>query len=167
MIYIFWGLLFTLTFSQDLSGRINKIAIESFTNDNLTTKNDSVFLYKTLTNGENTNFGKWACAKVTSIILQKAGAIKKQRLGVNQIEKDIQNWTKITNPDSLKPGDVIIFYRIINGNSDKSCTGGGTCHIGIFTEKGIFHNSPLAKRPTFDGISLYVFKFNYALRAPK
>ena len=43
---------------------------------------------------------------------------------------------------------------------------GGTCHVGINSEKGFFHNNPLGYSPIYDGVGLKLgYTFKYALRA--
>jgi hypothetical protein len=151
----------------DLAGSINFTALQTEDSLNLYSNNDKVYLYGIQTNGKDTRNGQWACAKVVSIILIKSGVNIPVQLGVCGIETKLSNWEKIIDKDSLVPGDVVVWTSIVKGNKSKACTGGGTCHIGIFTDKGYFHNSPLSKRPTFNGISLLGFKFKYALRPPK
>ena len=49
---------------------------------------------------------------------------------------------------------------------DGSCIGGGTCHVGIQTSKGRFHNDPMLRHPSFDGLSLLAFRFKAGYRSP-
>lgn len=71
----------------------------------------------------------------------------------------MKDWKKIKDKSNLKPGDVIVWVNRFTGRDDKRCTGGGNCHVGIVTDKGYFHNSPLSDSPTFGGISLLAFDF--------
>ena len=150
---------------NSLSNRLNALGLQAVDSGKMEIRNDSVYLFGKLTNGMDTKNGQWACAKVASIVLQKSGSIKNVVLGVNQIESSLRKWKRIDNEDSLLPGDVIIWTRRYNAGKNGNCTGSGTCHVGIVTTKGYFHNDPLKKRPSIDGISLLAFKFKYGLRS--
>ena len=146
--------------------KINEIASKALDEGNLTVRDGVIKLYGTQTNGTDTKDGDWACAKVATIILREAGVVKGISLGVRDVESALDKWTKIYDEKELKPGDVIVWVNRFTGRKDKRCTGGGNCHVGIVTGKGYFHNSPISNAPTFDGISLWAFKFKYAFRPP-
>ncbi len=146
--------------------KINKIGSEALNTENYVEKNGKIILYGTRTNGVDTKNGQWACAKVATIILKKAGAVNKISLGVRHVETALKNWKRIKNKEDLKPGDVIIWVNRFTGRDDERCTGGGNCHVGIVTDKGYFHNSPLSDAPTFGGISLWAFYFKIGYRPP-
>jgi hypothetical protein len=146
--------------------RINKVGNEALDPANYIEKNDEIFLYGTKTNGADTKNGQWACAKVATIILKEAGAIEKIYLGVRHVETELKDWTKIKEKKDLKPGDVVVWVNRFTGREDEQCTGGGNCHVGILTDKGYFHNSPLSDAPTFGGISLWAFYFKIGYRPP-
>jgi hypothetical protein len=143
---------------------INKIGKEALDPENYIEKNDEIILYGTRTNGADTKNGQWACAKVATIILKKAGAVDKISLGVRHVETALKDWKKIKNKNDLKPGDVVVWVNRFTGRDDERCTGGGNCHVGIVTDKGYFHNSPLSDAPTFGGISLWAFYFKMGYR---
>jgi hypothetical protein len=151
----------------DLAGVINSTALKAKDTPNYSVVHDKAYLYGVQTNGPDTRNGQWACAKVVSIILIKSGVDMPMQLGVCGCETKLSEWKKIFCKDSLAPGDVVVWTSRFKGNKNKACTGCGTCHIGIFTEKGYFHNDPLFKKPGFGGLSLIGFKFKYALRPPK
>ena len=148
------------------SEKINGVAEAALSSDNYVEQDDKIFLYGTRTNGNDTAGGKLACAKVASIILREAGILDKTHLGVRHIEAQLSSWEKIEDEENLKPGDVIVWVNRFNGRKDKKCTGYGNCHVGIVTEKGYFHNSPISKAPTYGGISLLGFSFKVGLRPP-
>lgn len=155
--------------SQSGSARqINKTALETQEKENLYIKDKTVYLYGQQTNGTDTRYGQLACAKVVSIILIKAGVKLPLQLGVAGIESNLKNWKRIGNKKDLQPGDVVIWVSTIKGNKDCSCTGGGTCHVGVYTDKGYFHNNPLGHSPIFNGIGLLLkYKFKIAYRPPQ
>ncbi|HNY31513.1 MAG TPA: hypothetical protein PKO15_11555 [Fibrobacteria bacterium] len=146
------------------SSKLNVLGLQAIDSGEMVMRNDSVYLFGVLTNGADTKKGQWACAKVASIVLQKSGSMKHVVLGVSQIESSLKNWKRIDREDSLIPGDVVIWTRRYKAGKDGNCVGSGTCHIGIVTTKGYFHNDPLLKRPSMDGLSLLAFKFKYGLR---
>jgi hypothetical protein len=146
--------------------KINEIASKALDEGNLIEKDGVIKLYGTQTNGADTKEGDWACAKVATIILREAGVVKEISLGVRDVESALDKWVKIYDEKDLKPGDVIVWVNRFTGRKDKRCTGGGNCHVGIVTGKGYFHNSPISNAPTFDGISLWAFKFKHAFRPP-
>ncbi|GEM_PF-3526758 len=151
----------------DVSGNINKAASEAFQDSNLVVRNDKVILFGTQTNGADTHFGKYACAKVVSVTLRKAGVDIPVTLGVSGIETTLKPWKRVSNADSLRPGDVVVWISRFKGNQNGSCTGGGTCHVGIFSEKGFFHNNPLGYSPIYNGIGLKLGnKFKAGYRPP-
>jgi hypothetical protein len=150
---------------QDLASKINSKAIDTKDKSTLYKKDGKVFLYGQQTNDAETQKGKLACAQVVSIVLREAGLNIPVQLGVNGIETQLSKWQKITKVSDLKPGDVVVWTSIFKGNKDCTCTGGGTCHVGIYTEKGFFHNNPLSDCPTFNGIGLSMgYKFKVAYR---
>lgn len=146
------------------SDQINAIGLQAIDSGKMTIRHDTVLLFGVRTNGIDTKNGRWACAKVASILLKQSGAMKHVVLGVNQIESELKSWTKIESEDSLRPGDVIIWTRRYKGGPNGACTGGGTCHVCIVTTRGYVHNDPLLKRPSLNGLSLMAFKFKYGLR---
>lgn len=149
-----------------MAKRINDIASKALEEVNLVRKKGIVQLYGVQTNGPDTQGGDLACAKVTTIVLRKAGAVNEISLGVRNVEEALSRWEKITEEEDVLPGDVIFWVNRFKQRKDQKCTGGGNCHVGIVTEKGYFHNSPLTNAPTFNGISLWAFKFKYAVRPP-
>ena len=158
--------LFVSTAYSQTAKTINKIGSEALSSENYIDKNDQIILYGTRINGADTKNGQWACAKVATIILKKAGAVKTISLGVRHVEAELKDWKKVKNKSDLKPGDVIVWVNRFTGRDDERCTGGGNCHVGIVTEKGYFHNSPLSDAPTFGGISLLAFYFKMGYRPP-
>jgi hypothetical protein len=149
-----------------LADSINAVALQTSNQENLLTRNDTVFLYGIPTNGNDTKNGKLACAKVVSIILRKAGVRIPILLGVSGIETKLSGWKTVSCSDSLKPGDLVIWKYRFKSNGNRR-PGDCSAHIGIYTEKGYFHNSPLSKKPVFNGPSLLGFRFKYALRPPE
>jgi hypothetical protein len=146
--------------------KINHVACNALESGNYSDKLGVIKLYGVRTNGPDTKDGRLACAKVATIILKKAGAINKVSLGVRHVEAALKHWKKIRNEDDLKPGDVIVWINRFTGRSDERCTGGGNCHVGIVTENGYFHNSPVTATPTFGGASLWGFRFKVGFRPP-
>lgn len=152
--------------SPDLARRIDSVARGSTERGSLRIERDSVYLHGVWTNGPDTREGRWACAKVVSIVLRRTGAMKNIVLGVRDIETALKGWRKIQEEDSLQPGDVIVWTRRYQAPPDGSCIGGGTCHVGIQTSQGRFHNDPMLRHPSFDGLSLLAFRFKAGYRAP-
>jgi hypothetical protein len=146
---------------------INGAALATRRGPHLVRQGDRVLLYGQQTNGPDTRAGKWACAKVVSIVLRRAGVQMPVRLGVAGVERQLRGWQRLDDSDDLKPGDVVVWTRRWKGNPDRSCTGGGTCHVGIYTSDGYFHNDPLGDTPIFGGIGLLGFKFKVAFRPPE
>lgn len=146
--------------------KINNVACNALESGNYSDKMGVIKLYGIRTNGPDTKNGRLACAKVTTIILKKAGVMPKVLLGVRHVEAALQHWEKIQNEDDLKPGDVIVWINRFTGRSDGRCTGNGNCHVGIVTAHGYFHNSPITNTPTFGGLSLWGFRFKVGLRPP-
>ncbi|MGD9007298.1 MAG: hypothetical protein PVG41_05220 [Desulfobacteraceae bacterium] len=146
--------------------KINHVACNAFESGNYSDKMGVIKLYGIRTNGPDTKNGRLACAKVATIILKKAGVTNKISLGVRHVEEALKDWKKIRNEDDLKPGDVIVWINRFTGRPDERCTGGGNCHVGIVTENGYFHNSPITNTPTFGGVSLWGFRFKVGFRPP-
>lgn len=117
--------------AEDLASSINSAAIEALKNTNLIIKDSKVLLYGVQTNGADTKKGKYACAKVVSVTLRKAGVDIPITLGVAGIETKLKHWQHITKEENLQPGDIIIWTSIFKGNKNGACTGNGTCHVGI------------------------------------
>jgi hypothetical protein len=152
----------------DMAHSINEAALHGLDDTSLVVADKKVFLYGVRTNGADTRNGKYGCAKVVSVTLRKAGVDIPVTLGVSGIEGKLRTWEKIGSEDSLKPGDVVVWTSRFKGNKNRSCTGGGTCHVGIKTVNGYFHNNPLGYQPIFDGIGLATgYKFKIGLRPPK
>ena len=164
-----------------LADAIHQAALDTNNSKNLYREGGKVILYGTQTNGKDTNGGKWACAKVVHVVLKQAGAVGNLPVpirtkngkttykmgiatGVSTVEKGLSDWKKITNESDVQPGDVVVWTNKLKGNKDKSCTGFGTCHVGIYTSRGYFHNNPLGSSPTFGGLGLYLFSFKVAFR---
>jgi len=147
-----------------VANKLNVLGLQAIDSGKMEIRNDSVYLFGQLTNGRDTKRGQWACAKVASIVLHRAGAMKNVVLGVNQVESSLKHWKLIEVEDSLIPGDVVVWTRRYNAGKNGACIGSGTCHVGIVTSKGYFHNDPLRKQPSIDGIALLAFKFKYGLR---
>ena len=145
---------------------INSVACNALEKENYFDRYGVVKLYGIRTNGADTNNGRWACAKVATIILKKAGVTSKISLGVRHVEAELTHWKKIHREDELRPGDVIVWLNRFTGREDEKCTGGGNCHVGIVTDNGYFHNSPITGTPTFGGPSLLAFKFKVGFRPP-
>lgn len=159
-------LAFVLASSSGLARRIDSLASISTQPEALRTDGDSVILHGVWTNGPDTREGRWACAKVVSTVLRRTSAMRSIVLGVRDIESALKGWRKIDSEDSLRPGDVIVWSRRHEAPKDGSCIGGGSCHVGIQTSRGRFHNDPLLRCPSFDGLSLLVFRFKAGYRAP-
>jgi hypothetical protein len=145
---------------------IDRAVVETARAENLRVTEKKVILYGEQTNGPDTRQGKWACAKVVSLVLRRAGVKMNVERGVAGVERALGGWKKIADESDLRVGDVVVWTRRWKGNDDGRCTGGGTCHVGIYSSKGYFHNNPLSDRPTFDGIGLWGFKFKLAFRPP-
>jgi hypothetical protein len=163
------GLLPSLAIAEaDLAQLINQAALHGLDDTSLVVKNKKVILFGIQTNGADTKNGKYGCAKVVSVTLRKAGVDIPVTLGVSGIEMQLRTWNKIRDEDSLQPGDVVIWTSRFKGNKNGSCTGGGTCHVGIKSEKGMFHNNPLGYQPIYDGLGLATgYKFKLGLRPNK
>jgi hypothetical protein len=159
-------ILFFNTACAQTAEKINKVGNEALAPENYIKRNDETFLYGIKTNGADTKNGQWACAKVATIILKKAGVVNRISLGVRHVETALTGWNKIKNKKDLKPGDVVVWLNRFTGRDDEKCTGGGNCHVGIVTDKGYFHNSPLSGAPTYGGISLWAFYFKMGYRLP-
>jgi hypothetical protein len=159
-------LLFAITANSQTAEVINELAANALDEGNYLEKNGSIKLYGIRTNGPDTKNGELACAKVVTIILLKAGVVDEVSLGVRHVESALKNWEQIENKKKLKNGDIIVWVNRFKGRTDKKCTGGGNCHVGIVTEDGYFHNNPLSGSPTFGGISLWAFKFKIGYRPP-
>jgi hypothetical protein len=149
-----------------LSAHLDRIARAALDSGRMEVRHDSVLLYGVHTNGADTRHGRWACAKVASTVLHRAGALPRVVLGVRDIEKALAKWTRVTSEDSLRPGDVVVWTRRYDAPADGSCIGGGTCHVGVVTSRGRFHNDPLRGRPVYDGLALAAFRFKTGYRAP-
>lgn len=147
--------------------RIHALAMHALDKDNYSYRNGVVELYGIRTNGPDTGNGRLACAKVVTIILQKAGIVDGYSLGVRHVEAALKDWQKVEDPKHLKPGDIVIWVNRFKGRKDQQCTGGGNCHVGILTENGYFHNSPIINTPTYGGFSILFLKFKAAYRAPE
>ena len=163
------GLSLTLAMgtAADLASSINMAALQAFQDSNLVIRGEKVVLYGVQTNGADTKGGKYGCAKVVSVTLRKAGVDIPITLGVSGIETKLGGWRRIGRPDSLRPGDVIVWISRFKGNENGACTGGGTCHVGIVSEKGYFHNNPLGHTPIFNGVGLkFGYRFKAAYRPP-
>lgn len=154
-----------ITCFGNTSASINNAACRALRDSNLIVKSGKVFLYGTQTNGADTKQGKYGCAKVVSVALRKAGVDIPVLLGVAGIESALKGWKKIRSDDSLLSGDVVVWTSRFKGNKNDACTGSGTCHVGIFSDEGYFHNNPLGNRPIYNGLGLFFgYKFKYAFR---
>lgn len=158
--------LFASTAHAQTANRINEVAQKALSKDNFSNENGVVKIYGVRTNGPDTKNGAWACAKVVTIVLREAGVLNEVSLSVRHVEAALSHWSKIEKESDLKQGDVIVWVNSFTGREDKKCTGGGNCHVGIVTERGYFHNSPISNTPTFDGLSLWAFKFKVGYRPP-
>lgn len=151
-----------------LAENINEAAVNALSDSNLVVANDKVVLYGVQTNGTDTKKGKYGCAKVVSVTLRRAGVAIPVLLGVAGIESELRNWKKVRESDSLAPGDVVVWISRFKGVKGGACIGGGTCHVGIYSGKGYFHNNPLGNTPIYNGIGLRLgYKFKYGFRPPK
>lgn len=149
-----------------LAERINQTALDAF-NGNLQISGGKVILYGVQTNGSDTNKGRWACAKVVSIVLRKAGVRIPIVLGVASVESALRGWQRIEDERDVQPGDVVVWTHRWKGNPDGRCTGSGTCHVGIATTAGYFHNSPARFKPVLGGMALRaLYTFKVAFRPP-
>jgi hypothetical protein len=144
--------------------RIHALASHALEKGNYSQHDGVIKLYGIRTNGPDTRNGELACAKVVTIILQKAGVVDRTLLGVRHVEAALDGWKKVESPKVLKPGDIVVWVNRFKGRKDQQCTGGGNCHVGILTENGYFHNSPIINAPTFGGFSLWAFKFKAGYR---
>ncbi|MCB9497483.1 MAG: hypothetical protein H6686_11410 [Fibrobacteria bacterium] len=150
--------------NPSLAARLDSLALATIEGHGLRTTHDSVVLFGVRTNGPDTKNGRWACAKVASVVLRRAGAMPKVVLAVRDVERALSKWTPITSEDSLRPGDVVVWTRRFDAPANGACIGGGTCHVGIVTSRGYFHNDPLRKQPTLGGLSLLAFQFKAGYR---
>jgi hypothetical protein len=163
-----WAVLLLLLPTAALGGpaEINRAALATKVPANLRRDGDKVILYGQQTNGPDTRKGKWACAKVVSIVLRQAGVPMKVERGVSGVERSLARWRKVTSSSDLRPGDVVVWTSVFKGNANRSCSGGGTCHVGIYTTEGYFHNDPLGDHPIFGGLGLLGYRFKVAFRSP-
>lgn len=153
--------------NADLAAAINLAATSALADTNLIIKDKKVFLYGVHTNGADTHKGKYGCAKVVSVTLRKAGMSIPILLGVAGIESALKGWEKVSDADKLLPGDVVVWVSRFKGNPNGACTGGGTCHVGIRSDKGYFHNNPLGYQPIYGGMGLWLgYKFKQGFRPP-
>ncbi len=152
--------------APDLAAAIDRAALATRRPESLARKDGKVLLYGQQTNGADTRRGKWACAKVVSIVLRQGGARLDVQVGVAGVEQALRGWRRIAREEDLRPGDVVVWVSRLKGNRSGACTGGGTCHIGIRTSAGYFHNDPLGDSPTFDGPGLLAYRFKVGLRPP-
>lgn len=162
----FWlafGAIFVPQAQASLAERINRTALDTGLPGNLVVDKNKVVLYGVRTDGDDTNGGKWACAKVVTVVLRKAGADVKVVTGVASVESALRRWKKITSERDVLPGDVVVWTSRLKGDG-RTCTGSGTCHVGIKTTSGYFHNNPLGRSPTFGGAGLWMYKFKVAYR---
>jgi hypothetical protein len=146
---------------------IGSLALHGLASPNLQEKKGDLYLYGVRTNGPNTEHGRLACALVVSAVLKQA-QVMQPVVGVRHIEAHLESlgWQKITRKKDLQPGDVVIWNSRWMGRKDKRCTGGGNCHVGIFTSKGYFHNHPDKRRPVINKPSVLRYAFKNAFRAP-
>jgi hypothetical protein len=166
IIYTLFILLLASTAHSQTTKLINELASTALDKENYNEEGGKIVLYGIVTNGPDTKNGELACAKVVTIILLKAGVVDKVSVGVRHVQSALKNWKQINIKSDLKPGDIIVWTNRFKGREDQKCTGGGDCHVGIVTEKGYFHNSPISDAPTFGGLSLWFFKFQVGYRAP-
>lgn len=145
---------------------IDEAALATKRTEYLYRRDGKVFLYGQRTNGADTQGGSLACAKVVSIVLRQAGVNMGVELGVAGVERALGSWQRVTAERELRPGDVVVWTNRFRGNRNGACTGGGTCHVGIVTSDGYFHNDPLGDGPTFDGLGLLPFRFKVGFRPP-
>lgn len=165
-LYTFFILLLSASVYSQTATLIHHLARHALDAENFKEEGGKIKLYGIVTNGPDTKNGDLACAKVVTIILQKAGVVDKVSVGVRHVESALTRWKQIKSKSDLKPGDVIVWTNRFKGRNDLKCTGGGNCHVGIVTDKGYFHNSPISDAPTFGGISLWFFKFKVGYRPP-
>jgi hypothetical protein len=151
---------------SSLAAAIDRAALETRRPENLRREGGKVLLYGQRTNGPDTRGGKLACAKVVSIVLREAGVKLEIQFGVVGVEQALRKWQKVTDEDEVRPGDVVVWTSRLKGNRSRACTGGGTCHVGIRTSEGYFHNDPLGDSPTFGGLGLLGYRFKVAFRPP-
>lgn len=154
------------TRSAGLASAIDRAALATRRPEHLRREGGKVLLYGQRTNGPDTKGGKLACAKVVSIVLREAGVKLDVQLGVVGVEHALRRWERVTDEDQLRPGDVVVWTSRLKGNRSRACTGGGTCHVGIRTSDGFFHNDPLGDSPTFGGLALLGYRFKIAFRPP-
>lgn len=153
--------------AQALALRINQAASQALQPEHLVIQQRRVLLYGVQTNTADTLHGKYACAKVVSVTLRQAGVKIPVTLAVAGIETHLKHWQRIRHAEQLKPGDVVVWISRFKGHPHGACTGGGSCHVGIVSDRGFFHNNPLGNRPIFNGIGLSLgYRFKAAYRPP-
>lgn len=122
-------------------------------------------LYGRVINDESTKFGRLACARVASIILNKAGVGVSVTDGVGSLESQLRGWKRIESVAALERGDVVVWRKRF---ADDQCSGGGDCHVGIYMGGGFAYDNdgklgypipyPVAPRIAF------AFKVGYRAR---
>ena len=163
--------------SSPLASLINERAKSALHSKHFSTEGSTNKINGFSINPEETYFGALACARVVSAVLFGAGLfvpqldkfgkpLKNMALAVYEVEFFLEkkNFKKIYNESSLLPGDIIVWKSISNSNPNHFCSGQGNCHIGIVTDKGIFHNNPASRFPDFDQSSIrdsYRFKIGF------
>lgn len=97
-------------------------------------------LYGRVINDAATKYGRLACARVASTILNKAGVGVGVTDGVGDLESQLRSsrWEKIESVTALEPGDVIVWRKRF---ADDACTGGGDCHVGIYWGTGLAYDN--------------------------
>lgn len=166
--------LFFFAFSAfaELADRIDEAVVQA--ENHIRDEGGVKYLYDVSIHNSCNKNGKYACARVAAAVLKQAGVIIRRTnsgpchgslaLAVNEVENQLQarRWKKVESSWSLKPGDVVIWRKITNLSGD--CTGNGSCHVGIHSRKGIFHNDPWWNTPGYGTLSLAFFSFKVAYR---
>jgi CRISPR/Cas system-associated protein Csm6 len=93
---IFCAILVASSAQAGTAKLINEYACKGLDEENYNETNGIIKLYGIRTNGPDTKNGQLACAKVVTIILQKAGVVEEIALGVRHVEKVIEKWVGIS-----------------------------------------------------------------------
>lgn len=166
----------SLSTSAQSASRINAAALKALHPSNYDTSKRVHTLYGHAINHADVNYGFLACARVVAAVLSVDGVIvprlnngvetRTLALAVYEVETRLSKlrWKKIYNEEALLPGDVIVWRGLTNNKPGYFCAGNGSCHVGIVTTQGTFHNNYSYPRPNFDTSVLegsFVFKVAY------
>lgn len=158
------------------ASRINAAALRALHPSNYDTSKKVHTLYSHAINHADVNYGFLACARVVAAVLSASGVIvprltngvetRSLALAVYEVETKLSQlrWKKVYQEQALRPGDVIVWRGLENNRPGYFCAGNGSCHVGIVTTEGIFHNNYTYPKPNFDTSVLegtFVFKIGY------